>query len=180
MVRSQGSAHEETRMNILMIYPKFPDQIFWNTRHTGELFVHRRGIMPPLGLLTIASYLPDDFQVRLIDRNVREESAADWEWADVILVSMMVTQLGDYRVCVDKARRHGKPIAVGGPFTHAMPEVAIADAEWVCFGEAEAIMDEFISDLRAGRRGKQYQGGNTTNMQAIPLPRFGLLPDIND
>ncbi|MGH8063988.1 MAG: B12-binding domain-containing radical SAM protein [Candidatus Entotheonellia bacterium] len=167
-------------MNILMIYPKFPDQIFWNTRHTGELFVHRRGIMPPLGLLTIASYLPDDFQVRLIDRNVREESAADWEWADVILVSMMVTQLGDYRVCVDQARRHGKPIAVGGPFTHAMPEVASADAAWVCFGEAETMMDEFVSDLRAARRGKQYQGGNTTNMQAIPLPRFDLLPDIND
>jgi radical SAM superfamily enzyme YgiQ (UPF0313 family) len=167
-------------MNILMIYPKFPDQIFWNTRYTGEIFVHRRGIMPPLGLLTIASYLPDDFQVRLIDRNVREESAADWEWADVILVSMMVTQLGDYRVCVDKAKRYGKPIAVGGPFTHAMPEVALADAEWVCFGEAEAVMDEFVSDLRAGHRGTQYQGGNTTNMQSVPLPRFDLLPDLND
>jgi radical SAM superfamily enzyme YgiQ (UPF0313 family) len=167
-------------MNILMLYPKFPEQIFWNTSRTGELLVHRRGIMPPLGLLTIASYLPADFEVRLIDRNVSEESAADWEWADVVLVSMMVTQLADYRVCVDQARRYGKPIAVGGPFTHAMPEVAIADAEWVCFGEAEAMMDEFVGDLRADRRGRQYQGGNGTNMQTVPLPRFELLPNLND
>jgi radical SAM superfamily enzyme YgiQ (UPF0313 family) len=179
MVRSLEAAPKEIMMNILMIYPKFPDQTFWNTSRTGELFVHRRGIMPPLGLLTIASYLPHDFRVRLIDRNVREESADDWEWADVVLVSMMVTQLADYRACVDKARLHGKPIAVGGPFTHAMPEVAIADAEWVCFGEAEAVMDEFVSDLRAGRRAKQYQGGNTTNMQSVPLPRFDLLPNLN-
>ncbi|HXH09404.1 MAG TPA: B12-binding domain-containing radical SAM protein [Alphaproteobacteria bacterium] len=167
-------------MNILMIYPKFPEQIFWNTSKTGEVFVHRPGIMPPLGLLTIASYLPDDFQTRVVDRNVREESAADWEWADVVFISMMVTQLADYRLCVDNARRHRKPIAVGGPFTHAMPEVAIADADWVCIGEAEAIMEELVSDLRADRRGKQYQGGNATNMQAARLPRFECLPDLND
>jgi radical SAM superfamily enzyme YgiQ (UPF0313 family) len=167
-------------MNILMMYPKFPEQIFWNTCRTGDLFVHRRGIMPPLGLLTIASYLPDDFQLRLIDRNIREESATDWEWADVVFVSMMVTQLGDYRVCIERAKMHGKPIAVGGPFTHAMPEVALADAEWVCFGEAEDIMDALSSDLRADRRHRQYQGGNTTNMQAVRLPRFDLLPNLND
>ena len=40
--------------------------------------------MPPLGLLTVASYLPEDFSVRLVDRNVAEESATDWQWADVI------------------------------------------------------------------------------------------------
>lgn len=167
-------------MNILMLYPKFPEEIFWNTGRSGKLFLHRNGIMPPLGLLTIASYLPEDFQVRLIDRNVSEESEADWEWADVVFLSLMVAQLGDYRVCVDNARIHRKPIAVGGPFTHAMPEIATADADWVCFGEAETIMDEFTSDLRADRRGKQYQGGNHTNMESVRLPRFDLLPKIND
>lgn len=167
-------------MNILMLYPKFPEEIFWNTGRSGKLFLHRNGIMPPLGLLTIASYLPEDFQVRLIDRNVSEESEADWEWADVVFLSLMVAQLGDYRVCVDNARIHRKPIAVGGPFTHAMPEIATADADWVCFGEAETIMDQFTSDLRADRRGKQYQGGNHTNMESVRLPRFDLLPKIND
>jgi len=176
----QGGVHKELGMNILMLYPKFPDQTFWNTSRTGELFLHRKGIMPPLGLLTIAAYLPDDCQLRLVDRNVREESAADWEWADVVFISMMMTQLGDYLVCVDQARRYRTPIALGGPFTHAMPERALATADWVCFGEAESILDEFISDLRADRRGKQYQGGNTTNMQAVRLPRFDLVPNLND
>ncbi|MFQ5881233.1 MAG: B12-binding domain-containing radical SAM protein [Candidatus Methylomirabilales bacterium] len=167
-------------MNILMLYPKFPEETFWNTDRSAKLFLRRSAIMPPLGLLTIASDLPEDFQVRLIDRNVSEESETDWEWADVVFLSLMLAQGEDYHVCVSNARIHRKPIAVGGPFTHAMPEVAIADADWVCFGEAENIMEEFISDLRADRRAKQYQGGNNTNMGLVKVPRFDLLKNIND
>ena len=167
-------------MNVLMLYPKFPEETFWNSSRASRLYFHRPGLMPPLGLLTIGSYLPDDFQVRLIDRNITEETEDDWEWADVVFFSLMIVQQADYRSCVLNARERGKPIALGGPFTHAMPEVAVADADWICFGEAEDIMEEFVDDLRAGRTGKQYQGGNKTNMELVKLPLFNLLPKIND
>ncbi len=169
-----------TAMNVLMLYPKFPEQTFWNTARSVQLLWGRKAIMPPLGLLTIASYLPEDFSVRLVDRNVAEESAADWQWADVVFLSVMMAQREDYRACVANAKMRGKPIAVGGPFTHALPEDARADADWVCFGEAENIMEELAGDVRAGRRGRQYQGGNATNMERVKLPRFELLPDVND
>jgi hypothetical protein len=45
--------------------------------------------MPPLGLLTIAAYLPEDFSLRLIDRNVAEECVSDWEWADVVFLVLI-------------------------------------------------------------------------------------------
>lgn len=167
-------------MNVLMLYPKFPEETFWNTGRSVRLLWHRKTIMPPLGLLTIASYLPADFQVRLVDRNVSEESEADWEWADVVFLSLMMAQREDYHRCVANAGIHRKPVAVGGPFTHAMPEVAAGDATWVCFGEAENIMEELVGDLRADRRGKQYQGGSDTNMELVKIPRFELLSDIDD
>ncbi|MGH7825840.1 MAG: radical SAM protein [Candidatus Binatia bacterium] len=167
-------------MNVLMLYPKFPEETFWNTARSVRLLYRRKAIMPPLGLLTIASYLPEDFSVRLVDRNVSEESEADWDWADVVFLSLMMAQREDYSVCVARAEMRGKPIAVGGPFTHAMPETAIADAAWVCFGEAESIMEELVGDLRADRRGKQYHGGSNSNMELVKIPRFELLPDIND
>jgi len=163
-----------------MIYPQFPEENFWNSKPIVKLFAHRVAVMPPLGLLTIASYLPPDFEVRIADRNISEESEADWEWADVIFFSVMLIQVDDFQVCVRNALAHRKPFAVGGPLTHAMPELALADADWVCFGEAESIMDDFVADLRAGRRGKQYQGGNQTNMESVRLPRFDLIPNIND
>lgn len=56
----------------------------------------------------------------------------------------------------------------------------LADADWVCFGEAEAIIDQLTSDLRAGRRGRRYQGGSGTNMESVRLLRFELLSNVND
>jgi radical SAM superfamily enzyme YgiQ (UPF0313 family) len=167
-------------VKILMIYPRFPEETFWNVRRSTKLFMRRNGEMPPLGLLTVASYLPPDFEVRLVDRNVSEETDADWEWADAIFLSAMLAQRADYARCVGKAKAHGKPIAVGGPFTHAMPARLLAQADWVCFGEAESVMEELVADLRADRRGRFYQGGNTTNMERVKLPRFDLVPDLND
>jgi radical SAM superfamily enzyme YgiQ (UPF0313 family) len=167
-------------MKILMLYPKFTQESFWDLNHSARIFFRRSGTMPPLGLLTVASYFPKDFELRLVDRNISEEMDADWEWADSVFLSLMCAQEADYHACVAKAKRRGKPLAVGGPFTHAKPEVAIADADWVCFGEAETIMGEFIGDLRADHRGRQYQGSNSTDMERVRIPRFDLLPRIND
>src|ERR1043166_4251897 len=167
-------------MNVLMLYPKFPAETFWNTTRSVKLFWRRKAIMPPLGLLTIASYLPADFSVRLHDRNVAEESEADWSWADVVFVSAMIAQRQDYAACIAAAKRHKKPVALGGPLTHALPEMARADADWVCFGEGESILSELVSDIRAERRGKEYEGGSETDMERVRLPRFELLRDIND
>lgn len=167
-------------MNVLMLYPRFPEETFWNTARSVRLLYRRKAIMPPLGLLTLASYLPEQFSIRLVDRNVSDESDSDWDWADVVFFSLMMAQREDYRACVARAKSRGKAIAVGGPFTHAMPEMALADADWVCFGEAENIMEEFVGDLLAGRRGKQYQGGAQTDMESAKVPRFELLPRVND
>ncbi len=125
----------EVSINILMLYPRFSQEAFWSLGRSARYFLRRRAVMPPLGLLSVASELPDDFQVRLIDRNVSEETEADWQWADVVFLSLMLAQREDYRVCVSKAGAYRKPIAVGGPFTHAMPEIAIADADWVCLAK---------------------------------------------
>ena len=166
-------------MNVLMLYPRFVEATFWNPHCSGQL-VHRRSItMAPLGLLTIASYLPDDFHVRLVDRNVAPETADDWVWADVVFLSAMAAQEADYTVCVAAAHAHKKPLAIGGPYTHNAPDRVAQDGDWVCYGEGEDIMDAFVADVRAGFSPRQYQGGSNTNMEQVRVPRFTLLPDVN-
>jgi radical SAM superfamily enzyme YgiQ (UPF0313 family) len=177
--RPQSARDERHAMKVLMLYPRFFEPTFWNPACSGRLVYQRNVTMPPLGLLTIASHLPGDFEVRVIDRNVELETPDDWAWADVVFLSVMATQKVDYQHCVATARAHGKPIAVGGPYTHNSPERVTADADWVCFGEAEDIMEALVADLRADRRPRQYQGGSNTNMARVPIPRFDLLRDIN-
>jgi hypothetical protein len=52
-------------MNVLLVYPEFPDT-FWSFKHALE-FVGKRAALPPLGLLTVASMLPQEWSKRLVE-----------------------------------------------------------------------------------------------------------------
>ncbi|NEO84321.1 MAG: B12-binding domain-containing radical SAM protein, partial [Spirulina sp. SIO3F2] len=57
-------------MKALLIYPIFPKS-FWSFEKTLEL-VGRKAMLPPLGLITVGAMLPQDWELRLVDRNVSE------------------------------------------------------------------------------------------------------------
>ncbi len=44
-----------------------------------------RATNPPLGLITVAAMLANDWELRLSDRNVRLENDVDWEWCDLVI-----------------------------------------------------------------------------------------------
>jgi len=56
-------------LKILMVYPDYPDT-FWSFRYALK-FINKKASFPPLGLLTIAAMLPDDWQLKLVNMNVR-------------------------------------------------------------------------------------------------------------
>jgi len=57
-------------INVLLLYPEFPDT-FWSFKHALE-FIRKKASLPPLGLLTVAAMLPEDWAKRLVDVNVRK------------------------------------------------------------------------------------------------------------
>lgn len=59
-------------MKILIVYPEYP-VTFWSFKYALE-FVHEKSNLPPLGVLTVASMLPDEWDVRLVDMNVKKLS----------------------------------------------------------------------------------------------------------
>ena len=77
-------------MNVLLIYPEFPDS-FWSFKHALP-FIGKKAAHPPLGLLTVAAMLPKDWQLRLVDTNVRELTNEDLVWAQIALISAMGVQ----------------------------------------------------------------------------------------
>ena len=56
-------------MKILMVYPEFPDT-FWSFKHALK-FVSKKSGSPPLGLITVAAMLPKEWDLRLVDMDVR-------------------------------------------------------------------------------------------------------------
>ncbi|MDP2744376.1 MAG: B12-binding domain-containing radical SAM protein, partial [Dehalococcoidia bacterium] len=62
-------------MKILLVYPEYPDT-FWGFKHALK-FVGKKAALPPLGLLTVAAMLPEEWEKKLVDMNTTSLSDID-------------------------------------------------------------------------------------------------------
>jgi radical SAM superfamily enzyme YgiQ (UPF0313 family) len=110
-------------MNALLLYPHFP-KTFWSF----DRFLAMAGVkafIPPLGILTVASLLPPEWNLRFHDMNVAEETDDDWQWCDLVILSAMLVQREDFHQLIRKAVAMGKKVAVGGPYPTSLQEHAL-------------------------------------------------------
>jgi len=98
---------------VLMLYPEYP-VTFWSYKHVLK-YISKKAAFPPLGLLTVASMLPKDWNVRLIDLNTDRVNEKDYEWADYVMISAMMIQRKSARNILESCLKHGKKTIAGGP-----------------------------------------------------------------
>ena len=158
-------------MKVLLINPEFPDT-YWSFRHALP-FEGKRCAFPPLGLLTVSALLPDSWERRLVDLNVRKLSTADIDWADMVFVTAMLVQQDSLREVVKRSKARGKRVVLGGPYVtttiHDLP-----DADHVFLGEAETTLPQFIDDLARGAAKRTYQAAERPPLSETPLAHFHL------
>ena len=90
--------------NVLLIYPRFAADTFWNFAATCELFGAKYPAAP-LGLITVAALLPPTWSVRLVDRNTEELTDDQLEWADLVMTGGMLPQQPDTLTIIDLCHR---------------------------------------------------------------------------
>jgi radical SAM superfamily enzyme YgiQ (UPF0313 family) len=106
-------AKKDLLMRVLLIYPLFPKS-FWSFEKNLAL-INRKALLPPLGLITVAAILPQEWEFKLVDRNIRRISESEWSWAELAIISGMIVQKEDLLAQIEEAKRRGIPVAVGGP-----------------------------------------------------------------
>ncbi|MFM6201465.1 MAG: B12-binding domain-containing radical SAM protein, partial [Dolichospermum sp.] len=162
-------------MNVLLIYPLFPKS-FWSFEKTLAL-LDRKAMLPPLGLVTVAAILPQEWNFKLVDRNIRQITAAEWAWADLVILSAMIVQKEDLLAQIQEAKRRGKRVAVGGPYPTALPqEVTDVGADYLILDEGEITLPLFIDAISRGESSGIFRsGGEKPDVTNTPIPRFDLL-----
>ncbi len=133
---------------VLMIYPRFSAESFWNYSSTAGV-LGARYPTAPLGLITLAAMLPQTWDIRLVNRNTEDLDEQEIADANLVMTGGMLFQQADTLRLIDLAKKYGTPIAVGGPDATSSPHI-YAQADFRVLGEAEGIIDEFVNAWNAG------------------------------
>ncbi len=161
-------------MRVLLLYPLFPPT-FWSYEKILAL-VNRKVLLPPLGLITVAGILPQDWDFKLVDRNIRAVSEEEWEWADLVLCSAMIVQKDDLLDQIREAKRRHKLVAVGGPYPTSVPQgVQEAGADFLILDEGELTLPMFVEAIARGETRGVFRAAEKPDVTTTPIPRFDLL-----
>jgi len=158
-------------MKVLLVNPEIPDT-YWSFRHALP-FEGKRCAFPPLGLLTVSALLPDSWERRLVDLNVRRLKASDIDWADMVFATAMLVQKDSLKEVVKRCKAKGKRVVLGGPYVTTTIE-DLPDADHIFLGEAETTLPQFIEDLAQGKPKRSYQAAERPPLSATPLAHFHL------
>jgi len=161
-------------LKILLVYPQYTDT-FWSFKHALK-FISRKASFAPLGLLTVATMLPDEWEKKLVDMNIGTLSDKDIRWADYVFISSMVVQQDSAREVINRCNAFGTRIVAGGPlFGTGYEEFGFDDIDHLIFGEAENILPQFLEDLEKGCARHIYTAEEYPDITKTPVPLYSLI-----
>jgi radical SAM superfamily enzyme YgiQ (UPF0313 family) len=159
-------------MKALLLYPSFPDT-FWSFRHSLK-FIHKKSAFPPLGLLTVGSMLPEEWDKRVVDLNVTKLTEKDLAWADYAFISAMVVQRKSARHIITRCKKAGVKVVAGGPLFTAEYEL-FDEVDHFVLNEAELTLPSFLADFRRGCAQRMYATPEFADVEQTPTPMWRLI-----
>jgi radical SAM superfamily enzyme YgiQ (UPF0313 family) len=159
-------------VKILLVYPKNPDT-FWSFKHALR-FIFKKSTNPPLGLLTVASMVPPDWEKRLVDMNVNALKDSDIEWADYVFISAATIQKKSVDQVIARCKAMNIKVVAGGPlFTSLHDEYGHVDH--LVLNEAEITLPGFVSDVLKGVPAQKYTSPEWADLGDTPVPAWDLV-----
>jgi radical SAM superfamily enzyme YgiQ (UPF0313 family) len=159
-------------MNVLLISPKFPTT-FWSFTYALQ-FIRKKAAYPPLGLLTVAALLPDEFNTRLVDVNVADIADDDFAWADLAFIGGMAIQRDSAKQIIARCKEMGLKVIAGGPLFTAEPD-AFDEVDHLVLDEAELTVPPFLEDLKSGHLKRMYRASGFCDLHHTPVPSWDLI-----
>jgi radical SAM superfamily enzyme YgiQ (UPF0313 family) len=136
--------------------------------------VNKKSAFPPLGILTVSSMLPADWEKRLVDMNVKNLKDEDIDWADMVFISGMIVQKDSAQKIIDRVKTFGKTVIAGGPlFTTGYKDFRNVDS--FVLNEGETTLPLFLEDLEKGIMKPVYSSNERPDIGNTPLPDWNLI-----
>jgi radical SAM superfamily enzyme YgiQ (UPF0313 family) len=160
-------------MKALMVNPRLPLS-FWNFKSILKI-INKKIVYIPLGLITAAALLPQNWELKLVDLNAEKLMDDMINWADLIFISAMIVQKESVRRIIDRSHYLGKQVVVGGPLFNHGVDKEFVDIEYQIHNEAEITLPRFLEDFKAGKPKRIYRTAKRFDIRETPIPRWDLL-----
>src|SRR5271165_2678813 len=183
--RERGPRHTSTVMKraqatlsrrVLCVFPRYAKS--FGTFENAYPFVGTKAFMPPQGILVIAAYLPESWDVRFIDENVRPAGDADFAWADVVFVSGMHIQRQQINDINRRAHAAGRVTVIGGPSVSGCPEY-YPGFDYLHVGElgdaTQALVEHLCASLARPAAQVRLETKDRLPLADFPTPAYGLI-----
>jgi len=160
-------------LKCLLVQPRFEATNYWNFVESARA-IGARATAPPLGLMTVAALLPQEWHFEIADLNVEPLSETAWQDADIICTGGMLPQQPGILRLIERANTDGKFIAVGGPDPSSQPQI-YASADAVVMGEGEATIPMWLESWRKGEPCGRFESPDKPDVTKTPIPRYDLV-----
>jgi len=129
-------------------------------------------LFPPLGLATLAAYLPPGTQVELQDEHVEKLRLGDEP--DLVVIQVYVSSARRAYEIADHYRAKGAHVCLGGVHVTTCPGEAAPHADTIFLGPGEETWPAFLEDYQRGEPKPLYWSGKR-DLSCLPLPRRDLI-----
>jgi radical SAM superfamily enzyme YgiQ (UPF0313 family) len=137
-------------------------------------FIKKKSSAPPLGLLTVGALLPEEWEKRLIDLNIRSLTNKDIRWADMVFISGMTVQRDSAKRIINHCKEQGGLVVAGGPLFTMEPD-SFPEVDHLILNEAEITLPDFIDDLARGGVRRVYQSADYPDLKQSPSPLWSII-----
>ena len=149
-------------MRILHIFPEYPHKK-WNLKQALN-FVQRKANDQPLGLLSVASLIPSEWEIRTIDMNRNRLLIEDILWADYVFLSATPLQIQSVLYVLDRCRALLTPVVAGGPLFNNAPQ-KFGKAAHLILHPIKSTFPLFLKDLAQNTTEHIYAANDLLNRE---------------
>lgn len=136
---------------------------------------NRFRVWRPLGLLVLAGLTPPDWEVTVVDENLRIPDYDAMPTPDLVGITAFTSQAPRAYEVAARFRARGVPVVMGGIHATVRCDEALRSVDSVVTGEAEPVWLQVLEDVARDRLQRVYSGG-LADMDHLPHARHDLAP----
>jgi len=137
---------------------------------------NRYRVWKPLGLLVLAGMTPPEWEITVLDENLRTPDYSAMPRPDLVGITAFTSQASRAYELAGEFRSRGVCVVMGGIHATMCTEEALRHVDSVVTGEAESVWPNVLEDARRGRLQRTYAGKHI-DLAEVPPARHDLLKE---